>query len=110
MVEHVVTATEYHARFQYGPFEFGGPDDFLRCPLRLVIRGAAIRSSTQKAKERKPLYPHLLGCTNHVPRTVNVHCLVRLATKLSIDSGAMGHCVAAGKRALQSRAIGQASV
>src|SRR6267143_1320046 len=109
MVEHVVTPTEDHARFQYGPFEFRRPDDFLRCPLRLVIRGAAIRSSTQKAQERYPS-DRLLGGMNHVPRPFNVHRLVRLATKLSIDSGAMGHCVAAGKRALQSTDVGKAPV
>jgi hypothetical protein len=107
MVKHVVTATEDHAWFQNGPFEFGRPDDFLRRPLRLVIGGAAIRTSAQKAKERYPWYPRLLGCMNHVPRTDNVHRLVRLATKLPIDSGAMGHGVAARKRALQSSDIGK---
>src|SRR4029077_2079767 len=102
VIEHVVATTEDHAWFQDRPFQRGRPDDFLRCPFRLVICGAAIRSSTQKAEERDASYPRLLSRMNHVPRTVNVHHVVRLATKFSVDAGTMGHRVAACKRPTQS--------
>src|SRR5437899_6548416 len=98
MVEHVVTATEDNARFQDRPFEFGRPDDFLRGPLRLVVGGAAIRSRPQEAEERYASYAGLFRGTNRVPRTLDVHRAVRLATQLPVDPGAMGHRVAPSKR------------
>jgi hypothetical protein len=107
MVEQVVAATEDHAWLQYHRFQFGPSDDFLGCPLRLVVGGSAIRSSTEKAQESYPPDTRAFSSVNDIPRTVHMDGTIRLPTELSVDPGAVSHRVASSKRLLQSVFIGK---
>ncbi len=107
MVEQVVAATEDHAWLQYRRFQFGRSDDFLSCPLRLVVGGSTIRSSTEKAQETYPPDTRAFSSVNDIPRTVHMDGSIRLPTELSVDPGAVSHRVASSKRLRHSAFIGK---
>jgi hypothetical protein len=107
MVEQVVAATEDHAWLQYRRFQFGRSDDFLSCPLRLVVGGSTIRSSTEKAQESYPPDTRAFSSVNDIPRTVHMDGSIRLSTELSVDPGAVSHRVASSKRLRHSAFIGK---
>jgi hypothetical protein len=97
VIEHVVAAAEHHPRLQDGPFQARAPHELLCCPLRLVVRRAAVRTGPQEAEQGQPASASLLGGPHHIGGAATVNGVVGLGSGLAVDSCTMSHGIAAGE-------------
>jgi hypothetical protein len=108
MVEHVIASPEHHPGLEDRPLTARCADNLLGRPLRLVIGRATVRPRTQEAEQRNPTHARLLSSEHLVGGAAHVDDLVALGADLAIDTGAVGHRLAALERLRQCELVGDA--
>src|SRR6185369_18088031 len=94
----IATAVNYSG-FEHSVIKTGVAHDLFRFPLRLVIRRTAVWTRAQETHQHDSLHAGRFGRQDHVSRSLQMNAFVSLVTDLAIDTGAVGHCITAGKRA-----------
>jgi hypothetical protein len=102
VVEHVIPATEHHAGLQHSPLEVGCPDNLLSGPLRFVVRGATVRTGSEKADKGQPAGTSAFCGADGVSGALDMNSLESLVGEFTIDSGTVRHRLTASEGRRQS--------
>src|ERR1043165_1289237 len=101
MIQHVIAAAVDHTSLDDRVVEARFAHDLFRCPLRLVIRGTALRPRAQEAHQHDLPDSGAPRSLDDIPRPCHVNALVTLLADLAIDTGAVRHCTTTLKRLRQ---------
>src|SRR5258705_13576363 len=98
MGEHVIATAVDNARLNDRVIKSGVAHDFLRRPLRLVVRRTAVRTSPEKTHEHDFLHPCGMSRRDDILRSFHVYAVKSLLLNLTINSSTMSNGIAAGER------------
>src|SRR5213078_1374242 len=97
VVQHVIATAINHSRPDNSVIKTRSAHYFFGSPLRFMIGRATIGTRAQKTHQHDLLYSGRSRGHNDISCSVNMNSLVSLLADLTIDSGAMCDCVAAGE-------------
>src|SRR5229473_7472576 len=97
MVEHMITSAINDSALEYGVIQSAASHEILRRPFGLVVRRAAVWTSSQKADENYLSNAGSISGNSCVSCAFDMHAPVGLLSEFTVDASAMNDGLTAGK-------------